>query len=159
MKVAIISDSHDNIPLIERAVGRFKELGIKFIVHAGDFVAPFSIRPLLDSGIEWRGVFGNNDGERAGLIKVSSGRIGEGPLFLELDGKKIVVVHKPEEISPDFYTSQDVVIYGHTHQKEIRKEGSCLVINPGELCGYLTGNATFAVLDTEAMETHFLSVL
>ncbi len=159
MKVAIISDSHDNMPLIKRAVERFRELGVEFVLHAGDFVAPFSLRPLMDSGIEWKGVFGNNDGEKNGLVKVSSGRISEPPLSLELDGKKIVVVHKPEEVSPEFYASQDVVVYGHTHQKEIRKEGACLVVNPGELCGYLTGNPTFAVLDTEAMEAQILPLL
>ena len=32
--------------------------------------------------------------------------------------------------------------------KGIERKGKTLAINPGELCGYLTGKSTIAILDT-----------
>jgi putative phosphoesterase len=43
----------------------------------------------------------------------------------------------------------DVVIYGHTHERVFEEVDDVLVINPGECCGYLTGNPTVVILDTE----------
>ena len=51
----------------------------------------------------------------------------------------------------------DVVIYGHTHQASVTEEGCTLVINPGEICGYLTGKSTFAILDTSERKSRLCS--
>ena len=42
----------------------------------------------------------------------------------------------------------DVVISGHTHKQEII-EGKCIFINPGEICGYLSGKKTVVLLYLE----------
>jgi hypothetical protein len=42
----------------------------------------------------------------------------------------------------------DAVIHGHSHNKGVERKGKTLIINPGELCGYLTGKSTIALLDT-----------
>jgi predicted phosphodiesterase len=39
-----------------------------------------------------------------------------------------------------------------------RKNGKTLVINPGEVCGYLTGNATMALLDTAKREAKIVKL-
>jgi len=39
-------------------------------------------------------------------------------------------------------------VYGHTHRPEIRREGSLLIVNPGEVYGHLTGRSTVALVDT-----------
>ncbi|HLD30045.1 MAG TPA: metallophosphoesterase family protein, partial [bacterium] len=46
----------------------------------------------------------------------------------------------------------DLIIYGHTHKIDTRKEGKTLVINPGELGGWLTGRKTFVILDLASMK-------
>jgi len=46
----------------------------------------------------------------------------------------------------------DLVLYGHTHRIDVRKVGKTLVINPGELCGYLTGRSTVYLFDPETRE-------
>ena len=71
MKIGVISDTHDNIPLIKRAVGLFNRNGVGHILHAGDFVAPFSILPFNALKSPFTGVFGNNDGEKKGLTEFS----------------------------------------------------------------------------------------
>jgi len=54
--------------------------------------------------------------------------------------------------------SYNVVIYGHTHQSEIRRENGVLVINPGEACGYLSGKATIGLLDTSTLDAVIVSI-
>jgi hypothetical protein len=43
----------------------------------------------------------------------------------------------------------DVVVRGHSHRASVRDENGILVINPGEVCGYVSGSNTVAFLDTE----------
>jgi len=63
-------------------------------------------------------------------------------LEVEADGLRIVVLHGTnEKIVEAFARSQlyDVVIRGHTHKYEIRERGRSIVLNPGEVCGYVSG--------------------
>ncbi len=158
MKIGIISDTHDNIPKIYSAVEIFKKECVDFVIHAGDIIAPFSVAPFMQMGIEWRAVFGNNDGERKGLAEKSAGRITDQPLDLILADRRIMVVHEPGNIRDQDYLDHDVIVYGHTHRKEISRRGQTLVINPGEACGYLTNMATLAILDTDSLSARFLEI-
>ncbi len=45
----------------------------------------------------------------------------------------------------------DLVIYGHTHQRGIRRAGRTLVINPGEATDWITGAARAVILDLRDM--------
>ena len=50
-----------------------------------------------------------------------------------------------------------MVVHGHTHEAVAAEQGSTLTINPGEICGYLTGKSTFAILDTAAKKARMIS--
>jgi putative phosphoesterase len=52
----------------------------------------------------------------------------------------------------------DAVVHGHSHSEVSRKNGKTLVVNPGEVCGYLTGNPTIALLDTVKRESKILEI-
>jgi uncharacterized protein len=52
----------------------------------------------------------------------------------------------------------NAVVHGHSHNKSIQQKGKTLVINPGELCGYLTGKASFALLDTVKTEAQIIEI-
>ncbi|MCK4687182.1 MAG: metallophosphoesterase family protein, partial [Candidatus Lokiarchaeota archaeon] len=53
----------------------------------------------------------------------------------------------------------DIILFGHTHAlMNKRYENGVLVVNPGELCGYLTGRATFAIVDTNKMEAEIIEL-
>ncbi len=152
MLIAIMSDSHDHVDRLKQAVQILRERGIITVVHAGDFVAPFALAPLVSAGIRLFAVFGNNDGELAGLKRASAsiGEIQAAPYRFELDGKRFVLNHVPlseSRISEEKYRT-DYVIYGHTHIPEQKKVGSLTLINPGELGGWLYGKPTMAILDT-----------
>ncbi|RLB07482.1 MAG: YfcE family phosphodiesterase, partial [Deltaproteobacteria bacterium] len=46
MKIGLMADSHDHVPMIERACDLFNAEGVQMVIHAGDYIAPFSLRPL-----------------------------------------------------------------------------------------------------------------
>lgn len=147
--VGIISDTHDNRECIVRAVSFFNARGCGLVVHAGDFVAPFTAREFGKLEGRLIGVFGNNDGERQGLTELYSplGEIHDPPYEFSWAGKRFAVMHAPKHL--DRFAGRedlDIVIYGHTHKPEIRR-GRPLVINPGECCAWITGRSTAAVID------------
>jgi len=146
MQIGLMADSHDHLPRIDRAVELFNRRRVDFVIHGGDFIAPFALAPLERLQCDWAGVFGNNDGERVGLQQRSRGRITAGPLRLQKSGRRLTVIHILEEL--DLQREQaDLVIFGHTHKAEIRHEHSMLLVNPGETYGWLHGRATAAVVD------------
>lgn len=81
MRIGILSDTHDNLPAIKRAVDFFNQQKVQFVLHAGDFIAPFAI-PYID------------------------------------------------KLACDWH-------------------GNCLIVNPGEACGWLSGISTVAVADLD----------
>ncbi len=158
--VGIISDTHDNRSSIHKAVEKFNEAGCSLTVHAGDFIAPFTIREFEKLEGDFIGVFGNNDGEIKGLKEQFShiGALYNPPYeFIYMD-KKFVVMHAPvyldQYIADD---TMDVVIYGHLHKIDIRP-GKPLVINSGECCSWLTGRSTIVVLDLTDMNTELIDL-
>ncbi|WP_163328475.1 metallophosphoesterase [Desulfurobacterium thermolithotrophum] len=150
MKIAVVSDSHDNLSKIEEFAKIVNSEDIDLVIHCGDFVSPFSVKLLLSKlKCDFIGVFGNNDGEVAGLLKISGGLLEKTPIYKEIDGKRFAIMHEPFFVdslskSADF----DYILYGHTHKLDTRVINGCQIINPGELCGYLTGKSTFVILDT-----------
>ncbi|MEI6512217.1 MAG: metallophosphoesterase [bacterium] len=160
MKIGIISDSHDHLTYVKQAVDIMNERMIDSVLHAGDYVAPFVINEFARLKAPLHGIYGNNDGERVGLsIKFKQiGSIQVQPLFIELAGKQIAMVHEPELVASLASSGRyNLIIYGHTHQLETTK-GNPLIINPGELCGWLTGKATCVILDLDTMEPEVITL-
>ena len=151
--VGIISDSHDNRPAIRKAVEEFNRSSCSLVIHAGDFIAPFTIREFEKLNAPFIGVFGNNDGERKGLAAQFSkiGSIHEPPFEFDHSGKRFVVMHDPDYLEESLGRDDvDVIVYGHLHRIDIR-DGRPMVINPGESCSWLTGRSTVVKLDLSEM--------
>ncbi len=51
MFVAVMSDSHDNIWNLRKALTIIKKKGAGMIIHCGDFIAPFMLKELDEAGI------------------------------------------------------------------------------------------------------------
>ena len=155
-QIGIISDTHDRLDKVRQAVALFNRLKPDRVVHCGDVVAPFVLREMGGLSMPVVAVFGNCDGDKPALRKHAEElgfSLQEGPLGFELGGKRIVVSHKPLGPAPecDFY------LHGHTH-KLLHETGRPVVINPGECCGWLSGRATAALLDTETSEVEFFDL-
>ncbi|MGB5089822.1 MAG: metallophosphoesterase family protein [Nitrososphaeraceae archaeon] len=65
MKIGIISDTHDNIENIQKAVKEFNNRQVEIVLHAGDFVSPIAVESF--AGIKLVGILGNNDTDIPGL--------------------------------------------------------------------------------------------
>jgi putative phosphoesterase len=130
------------------------------VIHAGDYCAPFSLRPLVDARLAVAGVFGHNDGDREGLRAEAAKAVGvelyESPHSVVLDDARVMIVHDLGEVMQQRSLGEHaVVIHGHTHQPSVETRGESLLINPGEACGWLYGTPTAAILDlaTRHVET------
>lgn len=152
MTIGIISDTHDNLDAVDKAVEYLNSLELEMVIHAGDYIAPFTVIRLKRLNAKIVGVFGNNDGEKAGLLKELPGLV-ELAEF-EHRGNRFAVYHGTVGPVVDALVKSgkyDVVVTGHAHRPLIKDEDGTLLINPGEVCGYLEGKRTLCLLDLDKM--------
>ncbi|UYP47499.1 Phosphodiesterase [Candidatus Lokiarchaeum ossiferum] len=169
MKIGVFSDTHDQWDKIEQTIEIFLQKKVDKIIHCGDVISPFMVRPmkkLEGTGVEAIGVFGNNDGERAGMLKHFGETLQFKGDFYETvwDGKSIAIYHGTNPLLlKNIIKSQqyDLVCTGHTHQIQIKKEGRTIVLNPGTVSGFLADRSTFAIveLNTEPLNTSAISII
>lgn len=159
MKIGVISDTHDRLPPLRRAIALFKRLRVEAVFHAGDYIAPFAARLIAPDnfGLPLYCIYGNNDGERKGLKSILPNLV-DGPLNVELAGKTIVMHHFIDWLGPADLEAADVVITGHTHEVVNQTDGGKLLLNPGECCGWVNDRCTVAVLDLGTMNADIVEV-
>ena len=162
MKIAIMSDTHDNIPKLEKALDLSSEADV--IIHCGDLCSPFMIDRLgrLSNDKPVHVVWGNNEGDIRLFCRLADGHSHitlHGQLAeIEVDGVRVGVNHYPEIAKPLAKSGQyDLVCYGHDHTAHSSKVGDCTLMNPGELLGS-KGQTTMAFFDTESHEVQFVDV-
>jgi len=148
-----MSDSHDNLTAIRKAVEFFNKKQVKAVLHAGDIISPFTVRAFKELSPKLYFVFGNNDGDKVTLTKwfeeigaVSCGEFGD----LTIDGLHIALLHGTNEGLVKALASSgdvDVVVRRHTPDPGVRMIDGTPVINPGECSGVLSGKTTVATLE------------
>lgn len=158
MRIAILSDIHDNVWNLASALEGVKNTHAMIV--CGDLCSPFIVTQMAD---EYEGpihiVFGNNDGDLYRITNVS-GRYENvhihGEYFQgELGGKQFAANHYKDIALPLSDSEKyDVVCYGHDHIYKIEKRGKTLVINPGTIMGYdptqkMDVPATLVIYNTE----------
>ncbi|WP_101295432.1 metallophosphoesterase [Halegenticoccus soli] len=136
MKLGVVSDTHDNLDLVEAAVEFFEDEGAEAVIHCGDVVAPFSAQPF-DAGFDFYYVRGNNDGEWALRSTVESfgtylGHCGA----LGFDGVPVAAYHGTNAVLRDALVDcgdYDYVLHGHTHERAVEDRDGSVRVNPGGL--------------------------
>ncbi|TAL23150.1 MAG: metallophosphoesterase [Nitrospirae bacterium] len=159
MIIGIIADTHDNLPMTKKAVELFNSKNIEFMIHAGDITSPFTLRQFNELRCEYTGIFGNNDGDKLLLQKRSEGCVKNAPLKITLNNRKIVVVHEHHIVDALAESGHfDLVVFGHTHEPLVKKIKNTLLLNPGEVCGWLYGKPTAAIVDLNKMEAEIIEL-
>jgi len=144
MRIAIISDIHENFHNLVLFLHEAEKLEIDKIIFLGDFMNNGIAKLLAASSIPVFAIRGNNDGDKANLMRTamspgSNLEIGM-DTFDTIDiektsvphsGRKIFLTHypmlaKPMAKSGDF----DAVFYGHDHKANLDKIGNCTIVNP-----------------------------
>jgi putative phosphoesterase len=160
MKVAILSDIHDNIWKLEALL---EEVEAGALIFCGDFCAPFTLAQIAEG---FAGpihvVFGNNDGDQWLLSRIAA-KFGHVTLHgqfaeLEFEGKKVAVTHYPE-IARGLARAglYDLVCHGHSHERLVEQDGQTLRVNPGEVMGRF-GLSTYALYDTASGQAELVEV-
>ena len=157
MKIMVISDSHDNLENLRKAIKTANNKNVDLIIHCGDLISPFMIKEFSKFNGKVHFVWGNNDGDKAGIIKNKPdnvkihGILGE----INVDDKKIAFIHYDFLAIPLAATNRyDVVFFGHSHKKFKEKMGKTIVANPGELAEVF-GKASYLIYDTKNDEISF----
>jgi len=169
VRVAVLSDTHDNLQKLRAALSIAKERSVEAVIHLGDFTSPFTLRELSGSAPRVVAVLGNNDGDPLALHRTASAsdvELQHWPHELELGGRRLLLIHGFGSAETLIRVVEalagsgrwDAVLYGHTHRLDIRRVGEALVLNPGEIYGGLTGRSTFALLETDRMEAEVVEV-
>jgi uncharacterized protein len=150
MKIGILSDTHNNIEMAQKALAVFKDNNVDIVVHAGDITSPKMLG--LFKGLNPRFVLGNGDIDTEAL-NAESEKLGFGPIkdscVFEADGKKIIIFHGSDVLQFRAAMASgmyDYVIKGHTHIFENYVVNNTRVINPGALYG--ADEFSVAILDT-----------
>lgn len=135
-RIGVLADTHGK--LREEVAEILRECDV--ILHAGDINTP----KVLDSLREIAPLYvvrGNADKEWAeGLPE---------ELSEEICGLRIFMVHNKKHI-PKETGNYELVVFGHSHKYEERREGNCLFLNPGS-CGprRFSQPVTMAVVEVE----------
>ena len=159
MLIGIISDTHDNQDKTRKAIELFNSKGVEYVIHAGDYTSPFTLKLFKELNCRYVGVFGNNDGDKLLLLERSEGNIHYQPYIFTLQNRKIVVLHEHHLIDALADSGHfDLIIYGHTHVPDVRKVKNTLVVNPGEAGKWLYGKSTVAIADLDKMEAEIIEL-
>ena len=162
MKLAILSDIHDNVWNLKKALETPALKEADTMLFCGDLCAPFVIHLLgRDFPKPIHMVLGNNDGDVASITaNLSTYRQMHlhGEYFRgEVGGKTIAMNHYPDKAQKLAALGiYDIVCYGHNHTLAEEKVGSSLLLNPGPIMGYHGGRLedvppTFLVIDTQTL--------
>jgi putative phosphoesterase len=169
VQIAILSDIHDHIWNLARALQRLEQTDRMFCL--GDLCSPFVLDMLAqgyDRPIDI--VFGNNDADTYRITLKANAYPHvqlHGEFFeITLDNRRFAVNHY-DQLARAIAASEryDVVCFGHNHQRETTRQGRALLINPGPIMGacFASGKpeavaSSCAIYDTAADEVRLIEV-
>lgn len=163
MRIAVLSDSHDHIPNLRRAVLRANQEEAELLIHCDDLISPFMLPYLEQFNGPAHLIYGNNAGDQhliSSRCASPDSKIRHHGVHgtLVAGALRIAIEHYPNwarELarSGDF----DLVCCGHNHIFHVERLNECLLLNPGDLLGKDAAPA-FALLDTEDFSVRRIEV-
>jgi putative phosphoesterase len=170
MRLAILSDIHDNVWKLARALDAAR--GADAMICCGDLCSPFIVHQLgRGFAATIHIVFGNNDGDRhrigVNAAQYTHIKVHGEMMRAEFAGKRIAANHY-DFIARAIAASgeYDVVCYGHNHVYDVSRAGRTLAINPGAIMGATFAAdgsrtdvpSTFVIYDTETGQAQRVDV-
>jgi hypothetical protein len=170
MRIAVLSDIHDNVWKLDAALAAVADTDA--MICCGDLCSPFIVHQI------GRGytkpvhiVFGNNDGDHfritANAAKYPHLHV-HGEIYTAVfDGRSVAVNHFDAIARPIVESGRfDAVCFGHNHRFEIARTGATLAINPGAIMGATFAAdgtrtdcaSTYAVYDTQTGDAEGMEI-
>ena len=170
MKIGVISDTHNQMNLIRKALQTFKDEKVGMIIHAGDMDLASVLEEFKEAEVPIRMVLGNIDQEPE-LFLEKARSLGldftlNAFLNFEFGGKNFYVFHgnvlgKLSNVIEILVKSKkyDVIVYGHTHAPKREIRDKVLVLNPGSLEPLSAGvEPSVAIYDTTTGKARIIAV-
>ncbi len=164
MRIGVLSDTHNHIGNLLKALRLFKEEGITTLVHCGDMVNVTTAQQM--AGFDVIYVNGNMDDSAEAvndtLWMLNPNNETPGAVYSsKLAGVAIGVTHghlagKLEELLRS--RRHAFVFTGHTHRQRDEMIGKTRVINPGALGGARYGARTVCLVDLESRDVRFVEI-
>lgn len=164
MKIAIISDIHDQVANLQWALKEMRREQVEHVFALGDYCSPYIVERLGLVGAPVTAVWGNNDGDKVAMFKAvladknNSIHFKKGVFAeVELAGERYFITHYPLLAENAALSGKyRAVFYGHTHEQKKEYLGDTLTINPGKLALYPNSLVSFAVYDSEKNDVRFV---
>lgn len=164
MQIAVISDIHDNIWNLEKALKIVQKRKIDTAIFCGDYCAPTSFKMATEGFKKAYCIWGNVDGEKFVITReIYKNKINSVELLgdfgdVELGDRRVAIIHNPDiALVIAKSTLFDVVFFGHLHKPSVEKIGKTLLVNPGEIMGK-NGKPSFGVWNSEENEMEIVRV-
>ena len=165
MKIAIISDIHENFHNLILALQEMAKHHVEQILCLGDLINPGIGKVLATQSIPVFMIWGNNDGDRVEITLASKregSQLSVSPRtfdFVTFDDKKFFLTHYDDLAKPMALSGlYDAVFFGHNHECSHEKIGNCWMLNPGELAASKTKMATFMLYDTQENDFEIITL-
>lgn len=153
MRLIVISDTHDNLAWLDKALEMIENFKVDGLVHCGDVQTVDTLVYLCTKFIKpvWVAYDPPNDH----LEDLVNHRI-DWPKnlksihqLIEISAAALAATHRLEEATNLAASGKyKYVCYGHSHLPWDKQEGGVRIFNPGNLCG-VRARPSFATLDTE----------
>lgn len=163
MKIAIISDTHDRLDNIGKALKYINGQGCEVLIHSGDLAHTETLEEICKKFHgEIHYIAGNADIDPEGIYELTNiyFKLKYYPdvAELEIGGKRIGVTHKPIDANELARSGNyDLVIHGHDHKPWQKFIGKCEVLNPGNLSD-IRFAPTFAIYDLEKGKPRLIEI-
>ncbi len=162
MRIGIMSDTHDDMRALERALDILEAEGVDLLLHCGDLCSPDVMEAL--TAFDAYVARGNMDRHSA-LQATARETVGAGRFAdrhaLTLNGASAALMHghREDELRRLIHSGEHAyVFHGHTHRRRDQRFGPTRVVNPGALGGVRWQRRSFCILDVGADEAEFITV-
>lgn len=170
MILGVISDTHDKLETIDKALQYFQERGVDAIVHCGDWkllpTMTYFAEYAAKLAIPVRAVLGNRDVEVEDFMAYALQAPGDFTLqkdSISLVGNKVIALHghhKPTLKNALQNESARIILRGHSHKELIEKQDNKLIVNPGSTAFSIPRSKQWrpsvAIVDTEKVSAELI---
>ena len=161
MIIGVTGDTHNNLKNIKTICSIFNENTVDLVLHTGDISLPKSLLAFNELNCPLIAVYGNNDiGEMESLkeaAKKFNCKIYQEPFFIEVENKKITLLHHPDLIDDEMIVNNDLILHGHTHRFRLESIDNCIVFNPGECAGFMKNKNQIGLIDFKVREPKIIN--
>ena len=160
MKLGILSDTHNHLGNLKRALDMLRAAHIKTIIHCGDISTPQTA--VYMAGFHVIYTYGNTDmgmpAIRQQLQLLNPDNVADFNFSGVLDGVPVAATHSHlPGIVQELVQSQQYayVFHGHTHRRRDEMVGKTRIINPGALGGTRHEHRSICIVDLSTGSVQF----